>query len=77
MFGLVGWDCDRFVLLWGGCVLIGANLLVCWCGCSCRFGFCLLDGGEWGWGWLLFFFGVVWMWILGVRLLGCLSWLCY
>ena len=32
---------------------------------------------EWGWGWLFFLLWCGGLCILGVRLLGCLSWLCY
>ena len=64
----------------GWFVLIG---LICWCGleCSCRSGSCCLMvvGGV---GLVIVLVGVVWMCILGVRLLGCLrfmcwGWLCY
>lgn len=35
----------------------------------------LLD--DWVWGWLFFLLWGGGLCILGVRLLGCLSWLCY
>lgn len=77
IIGLILWVVGSWGYVRGGWfVLIGLNFLV-WFGVFLWSGSSFAGGGEWGWGWLFFLLWGGGLCILGVRLLGCLSWLCY